>query len=127
MKQRRIIPYNPHLKKLARTLRNHSTLSEVLLWNQLKNKKMLGYDFHRQKPIDEFIIDFFSPELMLAIEIDGDSHWQKYDTDKNRQGRLEALGIGFLRFHDSMIKHDMLNVLRSIEGWIRKNSKKTHP
>jgi len=126
MKQTKIIPYEPHLKELARKLRNHSTLSEVLLWNQLKNKKMLGYDFHRQKPIDEFIVDFFCPELMLAIEIDGESHWQKCDADKNRQGRLEALGIRFLRFHDSMVKQDMANVLRSIEGWIRQNSGKTH-
>ncbi len=127
MQRKNVIPYKPHLKELARTLRNHSTLSEVLLWNQLKNRKMLGYDFHRQKPIDEFIVDFFCPELMLAIEIDGDSHWQKYDADKNRQGRFVALGIRFLRFHDSMVKQDMPNVLRSIEGWIRQNSKKTYP
>jgi very-short-patch-repair endonuclease len=86
---------------------------------------MLRYDFHRQKPIDEFIVDFFCPELMLAIEIDGDSHWRKYEADKDRQGPLEQLGIRFLRFHDSVIKQDILNILRSIEGWIRQNSKKT--
>ena len=43
--------YNPKLKELARKLRKNMTLSEVLLWNQLKKKKMKGYDFHRQKPI----------------------------------------------------------------------------
>jgi very-short-patch-repair endonuclease len=77
MQHRKIIPSNPHLKDLARELRNHSTLAEVLLWNQIKNKKLLGYDFHRQKPIDRFIVDFFCPDLMLAIEIDGASHGQK--------------------------------------------------
>ena len=46
-----IYPYNPKLKALARQLRNNSTLAEVLVWQQLKNKQMLGYDFHRQKPI----------------------------------------------------------------------------
>ena len=50
------------------------TLSEVLLWNELKQKKILGFDFDRQRPIDECIVDFYCKELMLAIEIDGASH-----------------------------------------------------
>ena len=59
MERRQIIPYNPKLKEIARQLRNNSTLSEVLLWLELKGKKMRGYDFHRQKPIDNYIVDFF--------------------------------------------------------------------
>jgi len=121
MRSRKIIPSNPRLKQLARDLRNHSTLSEVLLWNQIKNKKMLGYDFHRQKPIDEFIVDFFCPDLMLAIEIDGGSHWQKGCKDLDRQHRLESLGIHFIRFEDRMIKRHMPDVLGSIQSWIRQN------
>ena len=74
MKQGKIYHYNPKLKQRARQLRNNSTLSEVLLWNELKNGKMKGKDFHRQKPIENFIVDFFCPELALAIEIDGTSH-----------------------------------------------------
>ena len=50
--------YDPKLKQLARKLRKNMTLPEVLLWNQLKGKK-LGYDFHRQKPIDHYIVDFY--------------------------------------------------------------------
>ncbi len=46
------LPYDPVLKKLARDLRNQSTLSEVLLWQQLKRGQRGGFDFHRQKPID---------------------------------------------------------------------------
>lgn len=68
------IYYNPKLKKLARELRNNSTLSEVLLWNQLKTRKMGGYQFMRQKPISEYIVDFFCNRLKLVIEIDGESH-----------------------------------------------------
>ena len=63
------------LKEKARELRNNSTTSEIKLWMYLKNKQMLGYDFHRQKPLDEYIVDFFCNELMLAIEIDGLSHY----------------------------------------------------
>ncbi len=57
--KRKIIPYNPELKDLARELRKNMTLSEVLLWNELKNKNILGYDFDRQRPIGNFIVDFF--------------------------------------------------------------------
>ena len=74
MQKRKIILYNQDLKKLAGQLRKNMTLSEVLLWNELKQKKMLGYDFDRQRPIDNFIVDFYCKELQLAIEIDGDTH-----------------------------------------------------
>ena len=50
------------------------TLSEVLLWNELKQKNILGYDFDRQRPIGEYIVDFYCKELSLVIEIDGDTH-----------------------------------------------------
>jgi len=89
------------------------------LWNQLKSRKLLGYDFHRQKPIDKFIVDFFCPELMVAIEIDGASHWQKGDADLERHRRLESLGVHVIRFDDRMVKLEMSKVLSSIEGWIR--------
>ncbi len=74
MKKRKIIPYNPNLKELARKLRNNSTKAEIILWLKLKGKQMYGYDFHRQKPLDNYIADFFCHELMLAIEVDGYSH-----------------------------------------------------
>jgi very-short-patch-repair endonuclease len=53
------LKYNPELKELARTLRNNSTKAEIRLWNYLKGKQLIGYDFHRQKPIDSYIADFF--------------------------------------------------------------------
>jgi very-short-patch-repair endonuclease len=124
MPRRKIIPSNPRLKELARELRNHSTLAEVLLWNQIKNKKILGFDFHRQKPIDRFIVDFFCPDLMLAIEIDGVSHAQKGDVDVERHRRLESLGVHVLRFEDRMVKREMPKVLSAIEGWILAGTKK---
>jgi very-short-patch-repair endonuclease len=54
----KIIQYNPELKALAKELRRNMTLSEVLLWNELRNKQMLGYDFDRQRPLENFIVDF---------------------------------------------------------------------
>lgn len=119
--KRKIIPYNPELKELAKELRRNMTLSEVLLWNELKQKQMLGFDFDRQRPIGNYIVDFYCKELSLAIEIDGKSHFNKYDYDEKRQGELEKLGIKILRFEDIKVKRDMLNVLREIKYWINLN------
>jgi len=68
------IYYNPKLKPLARKLRKDSTLSEMLLWNELKSSKMHGHQFMRQKPIGEYIFDFYCARLKLVFEIDGESH-----------------------------------------------------
>ena len=94
------------------------TFSEVLLWNELKQKKMLGYDFDRQRPIDNYIVDFYCKDLMLAIEVDGISHdfEEVMDNDEIRQKRLEDLGVYFLRFDDREVKKDMANVLMRIKG-----------
>jgi very-short-patch-repair endonuclease len=105
----KIIPYNPKLKELAKELRKNSTLSEVLLWLKIKGKTM-GVEFHRQVPIDNFIVDFYCHELMLAIEIDGSSHDDKQDYDQNRQLILENLGVKFIRFSDIDVKQKM--------GWV---------
>ena len=115
MPKRKIIPYNPKLKQFARNLRNNSTLSEILLWKKLKGKQILGYDFHRQKPLDNYIVDFFCNELMLAIEIDGRSHRYIVLADRERQNSLESFGVHFLRFTDYEIKTNMNNVIRVIE------------
>ena len=98
MSPRQIIKYNPELKEKARNLRNNSTFSEILLWNRLKLKQLKDYQFLRQKPLDKYIVDFFCYRLMLAIEIDGDSHIDNERIDKMRQEELESLGIRFLRF-----------------------------
>lgn len=119
--KRQIIPYNPELKELAKELRRNMTMSEVLLWNELKQKRMLGFDFDRQRPIGNFIVDFYCKDLSLAIEIDGDTHIYRYDYDEERQKNLEKLGVCFLRFNDIEVKKNMLNVLRVIEDWIEKN------
>jgi len=126
MKKRKIIPYNPKLKELARQLRNNSTKAEVILWLKLKGKQMYGYDFHRQKPINNFILDFFCNELMLAIEVDGYSHEliEVYNKDLKKDKKLNELGITVLRFSDYQVLKEMDNVLRAIEWFIVEFEKK---
>ena len=116
-----IIPYDKDLKSLASNLRKNMTMSEVLLWNQLKNKQMLGFDFDRQRPLGKYVVDFYCKELRLAIEVDGDSHTYRYDYDDERQRDLEKLGVRFLRFDDLEIKRDINNVMRVIEKFIKEN------
>ena len=120
---RKIIPYNPKLKPLAKALRKNMTFAEVLLWNELKQKKMLGYDFDRQRPINNYIVDFYCKDLMLAIEIDGISHdfEESIINDEKRQKVLEKLGVRFLRFDDREVRNDMSNVLRTIVYWIEEH------
>lgn len=120
MKRRKIIPYNAKLKELARQLRNNSTKAEVFLWQKIKRKQFYGYDFHRQKPIDNYIVDFFCNELMLGIEIDGYSHQvvEVFEKDKVKEEKIRSLGISLLRFTDDQIYNDMDNVLRAIESFI---------
>lgn len=116
--KRRIIPYNPKLKAYAKALRKNMSLSEILLWNEIKQRKMLGYDFDRQRPIDEFIVDFYCKDLMLAIEVDDESHDLKVFYDQKRQKRLENLGVSFLRFPDDVILFDIDIALDVIRKWI---------
>jgi very-short-patch-repair endonuclease len=116
----KIIPYNPQLKERARQLRQNMTPGEIALWKHLKGKQMCGYDFDRQRPIDQFIVDFYCKKLMLAIEIDGSSHdsQEAQQRDIERQARLETLGVRFMRFREEEVCKEIEGVLRVIEDWI---------
>lgn len=117
------IYYNPKLKQLARNLRNHSTLAEVLLLNQLKQKQMMGYQFYRQKPIGDYIVDFFCAKMKLVIEIDGESHYGREKQDMEKTNFLESIGLTVLRFDDDQVKQGLEYVLIDIENWILQNEK----
>jgi very-short-patch-repair endonuclease len=81
-----------------RSLRNNMTYCEKIIWLHLR-KRQLGYRFLRQYSVDHFVIDFYCPELKLAVEIDGDVHDkpEQKDYDKARQKYLEKYGIEFVR------------------------------
>ncbi len=87
----------------------------------------MRYDFHRQKPIDRFIVDFYCPKMRLAIEIDGDSHFMKEERDAERQQRLEELGVHLLRFDDLDVKFQMDRVLKTIQEWIEQHQVEAEP
>lgn len=115
MSRNKIIPYNRELRSIARLLRKNMTLSEVLLWQQLKDRA-LGVQFHRQVPMDRFVVDFYCHEIMLAIEVDGSTHDnpQNISLDRERQLRLEKFGVRFLRFTNKDVKRNLDGVIKII-------------
>lgn len=111
----KIIPYHPKLKLLARKLRKQGILSEMTLWKYIK-KRSLGIEFHRQVPIDNFIVDFYSHKIMLAIEVDGSSHDAEGALlkDEIRQNKLESLGINFIRFKSADVHSNIDQVIHEL-------------
>jgi very-short-patch-repair endonuclease len=118
--QRKIIPYNPKLKELAKQLRQSMTFSEVKLWNELKNGQLMGYDFDRQRPIGNYIVDFFCKDLQLAIEVDGITHLDEKVIVKDfiRQENIESYGVSFLRFDALLVVNKVEAAIREIRDWI---------
>ncbi|AJC48230.1 endonuclease domain-containing protein [Allofrancisella guangzhouensis] len=114
------LPYNSKLKQRAKELRQAGNLSEVLLWNKLRNKQLLNLDFHRQKIIGNYIVDFYCPSLNIVIEVDGSSHNNKFEYDEQRQVYLESLGLGIERILDEDVKFNIEGVLFYLEGKLQK-------
>lgn len=117
--------YNPELTKRARKLRKNSTFGEILFWNQVKAKKILGYQFCRQKPIGNYIVDFYCNPLDLVVEIDGPIHDKYHKYDQKRQMYLESLGQTVLRFKDLDVRTKIDDIIQTLSDWII-NYEQTH-
>ena len=124
---RKIIPYNPKLKEFAKKLRNNSTNSEIHLWHYLKGKQLSDYSFHRQKPLLNYIADFYCHHLKLVIELDGYTHQfeQTYKKDNYKQDKLEAIGLTVLRFSDDEVLNQTQGVITVINNYITKFERHT--
>lgn len=108
--------YNKNLKEFARELRSQrATKAEQYLWKSTLSKRKTGYRFLRQRPIQNYIVDFFCPELNLIIEIDGSSHISKGNYDSQRESSLENLGYIIIRFSEGEILNNLNGVVLSLE------------
>lgn len=105
------LPFNPRLKQRACELRKAGNVSEILFWKQVRNKKFLSLDFHRQKIIGNYIVDFYFPALDLVVEIDGGRHELKMEYDQKREEYLTSLGLHIVHFPDIEIKKNLCNVM----------------
>ena len=109
------LKYNSSLKPLARELRKEGTKGEALLWKKvLRARSMEGYQFNRQYPIGDYIVDFICRKLKLIIEIDGSSHLMKGQEDRKRQDDLERGGYKILRFTENEVVYRIDDVIKDI-------------
>jgi very-short-patch-repair endonuclease len=114
------IPKNKLLKERTRDLRKAGNLSEVLFWNVFKDKKKLGFDIDRQVVIEQYIVDFFIPELGLVFEIDGSSHDSKIEYDAERDAFMKDLSLQVVRISDVEVKNNMSGVYHLVLKTVEK-------
>ena len=104
------LPINSKLRKKARELRKAGNLCEVLMWLQFHSQKFKGFDFDRQKIIGNYIVDFYCIDCRVVIEIDGSSHNEKTEYDRERDIFLEKLGLVVIHIEAG----DVLNRLNEV-------------
>jgi very-short-patch-repair endonuclease len=94
--------------------------AEVLLWARLKGRQLLGCKFRRQYSVGAFVLDFYSPEIKLGIELDGDSHFRegKREYDTERDAFIGSFGIKIVRFLNADVYENLDGVLEAIERTI---------
>ncbi len=115
------LPKNINLREKAKNLRKSGNLSEVLIWQQVKNKKILGLDFDRQKIVGDYIVDFFVKSLGLIVEIDGSSHEDKIEYDQKREAYLKSFGLKIFRITDFEVKNNLSEVIEGLMSFIKEN------
>lgn len=121
------IHYNPALKQRSKELRKSATFSEKLLWKHLRSRQLLGYQFMGQKPIDNYIVDFYCSTLKLVIEIDGITHNDKQEYDQKREDKLIELGLEIIRFDGYYVINHITETLQMIVDKIKLLEKKQPP
>jgi len=119
------LKYLDELKRMARQYRNNPTNTEQIFWNEVLQYDKLKYRFLRQKPINRYILDFYCSKLLLAIEIDGDSHDNKKYLDNERDLFLEKYHIKTIRYSNDQvlnklneIKNDLVEIIKEREKLI---------
>lgn len=120
-KKLKFLPYDVRLTEKARENRRNPTSAEKKIWYEVLGKKEFdGLKFTRQKPIDNFIIDFYCSELMLAIEIDGDSHDEQREYDEQRTRKLNGLGITVIRYMNNDVLHNLNGVYLDLKNEVER-------
>jgi len=113
-----MLPYGRQLKQNSRELRSHMTDAEQKLWYRLRRKQINGWQFYRQKPLGQYIVDFYSPQARLVVELDGSQHLEPEHqaADQKRDAYLAGLGLRVLRFDNRQVLLEMDAVMGVIAG-----------
>jgi very-short-patch-repair endonuclease len=111
-----MLRYKANLKQSSRLLRKNLTDSERVLWSRLRGKQLSGVQFYRQKPLGDYIVDFYAPQAKLVVEVDGSQHLegQQADEDRRRDKDLESVGLRVLRFNSREVLAEIEAVVEAI-------------
>jgi very-short-patch-repair endonuclease len=114
------------LTDLARKLRKSQTTAEVLLWQLLRNRQLLGFKFRRQHQFGDYVADFYCRDAQLVVECDGSVHEpnEQWHHDQNRDAYMIAQGLRIIRFTNDRILNDTENVLEEIAKYLRSSSER---
>lgn len=109
-------PYVRRLKPNSQILRKNQTPAERKLWQRIRNDQLLGFRFNRQKPLLNYIVDFYCTKARLVIELDGSQHYEQnhQENARLRDQELNNLGLTVLRFDNRQIMLEIDNVVEEI-------------
>jgi very-short-patch-repair endonuclease len=100
--------------KTVRRLRRNQTDAERILWFRLRDRRLNGWKFRRQFPVDRYVVDFFCADARLIIELDGGQHAVRTDADAQRTKVLEAMGYMVLRYWNNDVMQNTDGVFEDI-------------
>ena len=103
-------------------LRREMTDAERLLWLRLRGKQLMGVQFYRQKPLGNYVVDFYAPRAKVVVEVDGSQHLQQpaVKADAERDQYLSGRGLNVLRFDNLQVLRETESVLDTISRAITK-------
>jgi very-short-patch-repair endonuclease len=104
----------PEKAARSRQLRAESTWPEKIVWGMLRSGRLGGLKFRRQHPIGPYTVDFFCHEIGLVVEVDGASHEDRAEEDRQRTAYLEHQGLRVFRVTNADVSSDSEAVARGI-------------
>ena len=109
-------PYSKNLKELSQKLRSNQTDAEGKLWQRINRDQLLGFRFNRQKPLLNYIVDFYCAKAKLIIELDGSHHYEPeyQEKDRQRDDELSSLGFRVMRLSNDEIYYEIEAVVEQI-------------
>ena len=124
-----MISYDKNLKTASRHLRKNMTEAEQRLWYRLRRKQILGVQFYRQKPLLDFIVDFYCPVAKLVVEVDGGQHFEgaRMMMDQRRDERLGQCGLKVLRFDNRQVMGELEAVVAVIHWEVERRMTAGNP
>ena len=108
--------YQHYLKSSSRQLRKNMTDAEQMIWYRVRRKQIMGVQFYRQKPLLNYIVDFYCAKAHLVIELDGSQHFEDeyQQSDSVRDKALMDIGLLVLRFDNHQVLTEIDSVIRHI-------------